>query len=191
MFNQTYTEWTRISSTNRSWPNAKKFFRTALADKKAIDKITTGESNFGANAVEVRDDMQELVGTAMDNLSLAAVTKQTTLDMLAQSNTTLVKVNAEQQNIITKLTNKITALEKKLDQSSGGGGGGGASDRFDINMYCWSHGYKNYPNHNSATCRNKKGDISARPPVRTLWEVAFGMQDLAMPPTERYRTCPD
>ena len=41
MFNQPYTEWTRISSANRSWPNAKKFFCTALADKKAIDKITT------------------------------------------------------------------------------------------------------------------------------------------------------
>ena len=116
MFNQTYTKWTRISSANRSWTNAKKFFRTALANKKAIDKITTGESNFGANAVGVRDDMQELVGTAMDNLALAAVTKQTTLDMLAKSNTTLVKVNAEQQNTITKLTNKITTLEKKLDQ---------------------------------------------------------------------------
>ena len=144
MFNQPYTEWTRISSANRSWPNAKKFFRTALADKKAIDNITTGESNFGANAVELRDGMQELVGTAMDNLTLAAVTKQTTLYMLAQSNTTLVKVNADQQNTIAKLTNKITTLEKKLEQSSVGGGGGGASENFDPNMYFWSHGYKNY-----------------------------------------------
>ena len=73
--------------------------------------------------------MHELVGTAMDNLALAAVTKQTTLDMLAQSNTTLAKVNAEQQNTITKLTKKITALEKKLEQSSVGGGGGGTSKK--------------------------------------------------------------
>ena len=100
--------------------------------------------------------MQELVGTAMDNLALAAVTKQTTLDILAQSNTTLVKVNAEQQHTIAKLTNKITTLEKKLEQSSVGGGGGSASEKFDPNMYCWSHEYINYPNHNSATCRNKK-----------------------------------
>ena len=56
----------------------------------------------------------------MNNLALAAATKQTTSDMLAQSNTTLVKVNAEQQNTITKLNNKITILEKKLDQSSVG-----------------------------------------------------------------------
>ena len=145
-----------MSSTNRSWPNAKKLFRTALSDKKAIDNITTGESNFGANAAELRDVMQELVGTAMDNLALEAVTKQTTLDMLTQSNTTLVKVNAEQQNTITKLNNKITALEKKLEQSSVGGGGGSASKKIDPNSYCWSHGYKNYPSHNSATCMNKK-----------------------------------
>ena len=131
------------------------------------------------------DDMQELVGTAMDNLALATVTKQTTLDMLAQSNTTLVKVNSEQQNTITKLTNKITALEKKLDQSSGGGGGGGASERFDPNMYCWSHGYKNYPITTVPPAETRRRDIRARPPVRTIWEVAFGMQDLAMPPTER------
>ena len=30
----------------------------------------------------------------------------------------------------------------------------------------------------------RRSDISARPPVRTLWEVAFGMQDLAMPPMD-------
>ena len=60
-------------------------------------------------------------------------TRQNTL---AQSNTTIVKVNAEQQNTITKLTNKITTLEKKLEQSSVGGGGGGASEKFDPNMYC-------------------------------------------------------
>ena len=100
--------------------------------------------------------MQELVGTSMDNLTLAAITKQTKVDMLSQSNRTLVKVNAEQQNTITKLNNKITTIEKKLEKSSVGGGGGGASEKFDPNSYCWSHGYKNYPSHNSATCRNKK-----------------------------------
>ena len=30
----------------------------------------------------------------------------------------------------------------------------------------------------------RRRDIRARPPVRTLWEVAFGMQDLEMPPME-------
>ena len=76
--------------------------------------------------------------------------------MLAQTNTTLVKVNAEQQTIITKLNNKITTLEKKLAQSSVAEGGGGSSATFNPNHYCWSHGYKNYKTHNSATCRNKK-----------------------------------
>ena len=115
----------------------------------------------------------------MDNLALAAVTKQTTLDMLAQSNTTLFKVNAEQQNTITKLTNKITTLEKKLEQSSVGGGGGGASDKFDRNMYCWSHGYKKYPNHNSGTCRNKKEGHKCEAPRQntmggSIWNAGFG-----------------
>ena len=96
MFNQPYTKWTRKTPADKNWSTAKKFFRTALANKKAIDKITTGESNFGANTVDMRDEMQDLVGTAMDNLTLAAVTKQTTLDLLIQTNATLVKANADQ-----------------------------------------------------------------------------------------------
>ena len=46
-------------------------------------------------------------------------------------------------------------------------------------------GTKTTPITTVSPAETRKRDIRARPPVRTLWEVAFGMQDLAMPPTER------
>ena len=72
----------------------------------------------------------------MDNLALAAVTNQATLDMLAQTNTTLAKANAEQQTTISKLTTRITSLTSKLEQLSIGGSVGNAGrGRFDPNNH--------------------------------------------------------
>ena len=93
----------------------------------------------------------------MDNLALAAVTKQVTLYIFAQTNTTLAKANSEQQSTITKLTTKITSLASKIEQLSAGGSGG--NDRhvhFGPNNYCCSHRYKLAHIHTSNTCTNKK-----------------------------------
>ena len=106
MLNIAYTKWTKKPRPDRSWTEAKKYFREDLADVKAIKKITTGETNFGANAVqELRmNEVSEMIGQSMENLALGAVTKQATFYMLAQTNTTLAKTNSEQQSTITKLT---------------------------------------------------------------------------------------
>ena len=96
MLNSAYTNWTKNPHPDRSWTEAKKYFSEALADVKAINKIKTGETNFGANAVEElrMNEVSEMIGQSMENLALAAVTKQANLDMLAQTNTTLAKANA-------------------------------------------------------------------------------------------------
>ena len=52
MLNSADTKGTKKPCPNHSWTEAKKYFREALTDVKAINKITTGETNFGANAVE-------------------------------------------------------------------------------------------------------------------------------------------
>ena len=106
----------------------------------------------------------------MDNLALAAITKQATLDMLAQTNTTLTKANSEQKSTITKLTTKITSLTSKLEKISAGGSGGNAGcGHFDPNNYCWSHGYKLSHSHTSSTCTNEnvghKSDAKRRNPM--------------------------
>ena len=54
MLNSAYTKWTKKPRPKYSWTEAKKYFCEALADVKSINKITTGETNFGANAVEER-----------------------------------------------------------------------------------------------------------------------------------------
>ena len=116
----------------------------------------------------------------MDNLDLAAVTKQATLDMLAQTNTNLSKANADQQSTITKLTTKITSLTSKLEQLSAGGSGGNAGrGSFDPNNYCWSHRYKLAHIHTSATCTNKKeghksDDTRRNPMGGSTWNSGYG-----------------
>ena len=112
MLNIAYTKWTKKPRFDRGWTEAKKYFREALADFKAIKKITTDETNFGANAVEERrmSEVSDMIGQSMDNLALAAVTKQANLNMLVQTNATLAKANADQPSTITKLTTKITSL---------------------------------------------------------------------------------
>ena len=119
MLNSPYTKWTKKPRLDRGWAEAKKYIRKALADDKAINKITTGETNFGANAVEERrmSEVSDMIGQSMDNLALAVVTKQATLDMLSQTNTTLAKANAKQQTTISKVTTKITSLTSKWSNS--------------------------------------------------------------------------
>ena len=97
MLNSAYIKWTKKPRPKRSWTEAKKYLRKALAYVKAIKKITTGETNFEANAVEERimNKVSEIIGQSMDNLALAGVTNQATLDMLAQTNTTLTKANSK------------------------------------------------------------------------------------------------
>ena len=116
----------------------------------------------------------------MDNLALAAVTKQATLDMLAQTNTTLAKANADQQTTISKHSTKITSLTSKLEQlSSGGSVGNAGRGRFDPNNYCWSQGYKLAHSHTSATCTNQneghKSEATRQNPMGgSTWNAGHG-----------------
>ena len=139
MLNSAYTKQTKNQRLDRSWAEAKKYFSEVLADFKAINNITTGETNFGANAVKERrmSKVSDMIDQSMENLALAAVTNQATLDMLAHTNRTLAKSNAEQQTTISKLTTKITSLTSKMEQLSAGGSVGNAGrGRFDPNNYC-------------------------------------------------------
>ena len=126
------------------------------------------------------NEVSDMIGQSMVNLALAAVTKQATLDMLAQINTTLAKANSEQQSTITKLTTKITSLTSKFEQLSAGGSVGNAGrGRFDPNNYCWSYGYKLAHSYTSSTCTNKKEghkiDATRRNPMGgSTWNSGYG-----------------
>ena len=101
--------------------------------------------------------------TSLDNLALAAVQKNETLEQL-------IKINEMKEktlnNLMTQLTAEKATSSKFLDiiskaglktggNSTSGGGSSNAS-KWDPNGYCWSHGYKVTKNHNSKTCRTRK-----------------------------------
>ena len=192
MVNSAYTKWRTKPTADRTWKNAKVHFRKALKDLSAINKITAGEAGLTANATtqqatddKVREEIVEQLGDAFDNLAMAAVAKNETMEQMVKaiadltaSNTTLVAANK-------KLTDHLATTLSKLSitgNSSRGGGGtssrgsGGGTGRAkparvqtieaaddgktwpawtDPDAYCHTCGYKLKVGHSSANCRFK------------------------------------
>jgi hypothetical protein len=101
--------------------------------------------------------------TSLDNLALAAVQKNETLEQM-------IKINEMKEitlkNLMTQLAKEKETSSKLLDiihkagLKTGGhnnsSGSGSTSSKWDPNGYCWTHGYKVTKNHNSKTCKTRK-----------------------------------
>ena len=74
-------------TTNRTSKIANIWFQKALEDVEAINKLTTREAGLTANAViknqhiedKVRDEIQDKLGDAFDNIAMAATAKIDTI----------------------------------------------------------------------------------------------------------------
>jgi hypothetical protein len=100
---------------------------------------------------------------SLDNLALAAVQKNETLEQL-------IKINEMKEMTLKSLmsqlaaeketSSKLLAILSKAGLKTGGnnsyGGGSGNASKYDPNGYCWSHGYKVTKNHTSKTCKTRK-----------------------------------
>ena len=100
--------------------------------------------------------------------------------MLAQTNTTLVKANAEQQATITKLTTKSPVSHQNSNKYQLAVAVAMiVVVVFDPKNYCWSHGYKLAHIHTSAACTNKKeghkSEATRRNPMGgSTWNSGYG-----------------
>jgi hypothetical protein len=93
------------------------------------------------------------IGSALDNLALAATNDKTVLEQLTAANLALTSTIAT-----------LTATNKKLADKARGGTPGtprtpGTPGKVVKNPfrgnYCWTHGHKVSKEHTSATCGNK------------------------------------
>ena len=175
MVNTAYTKWK--SASNRTWTNAKTWFRKALREKEDINKLTTGEAGLTANSVvktkaaeRVREEIQDQLGDAFDNLAMAATSKNETIEKMVDTIKELTETNA----ILTEQLKKALTAHRNAREGSGGGGGGGRGggggnnrrnnnnnndtppkfpDWCDPDAYCWTCGYKLKKGHCSSNCR--------------------------------------
>jgi hypothetical protein len=145
----------------------KTFFATEYHDLKEQQKVNVQGNKFhGANAaIEAID-----IGTALDNLALAATTDHDIVTQLTAANhqlTLTIKQLTDQlqrtlptnTTLVNKLGTNVTAptTTPKIDNRIGRAPFDRAAweASLDPNGYCWSHGYRVVTGHNSKTCKTK------------------------------------
>ena len=152
-----YTKWRKKGAAERTWRNAKKYFREALKDVGDRSKIEAGETGWSANATPAKADMkatEELLDRyeeALDNIAMAATAKQNTLDTLIKTNEHLVKENTKLTAEVARLNNLLATQNTTVNKSKKTW-----PAWCDPDAYCWSCGYKVRVGHNSKTCKRKK-----------------------------------
>jgi hypothetical protein len=172
-------EWRKKQANEKTWPLFKRFFAAEYHDLKEQQKINTSQNNFhGANATtDITDALEHLAFAATTNWDIV-----TQLTASVQQLTAAHKQLTEQiQQVLRtkeKLVQKLQVNPPISDTPKTGKDTGGRKPfihadwvaKLDLNGYCWSHGYRVLPGHNSnnckgklpnhintATCTNKKG----------------------------------
>ena len=161
-----WKEWNRIPRVNRTWLAWKTHWTRAFEEQKTIQRLTGGEFSAHSTLIANDDKLADQMVNSLDNLALAAVQKNETVERLIQINE-MKEITLK--NLMAQLTAEKETTVKLLDiiakaglratgnnQTGGGSGGSGTSTKYDPNGYCWSHGYKVSKNHNSATCKTRK-----------------------------------
>lgn len=181
--NSEYIKWTQKPAADRTWANGKLHFRKAMKNVHKINNLTSAKSGMSANAItrsatedKVRDEIQDQLGEAFDNLAMAATAKQSTMDKMTKSIAELTESVAA----LTKTNKELTfQLKKALTNNARGGGTttGGSTpttstggwrkvngksrapneddDGWVLDGFCWTCGYKVRRGHTSATCKFK------------------------------------
>eukprot|EP00957_Ditylum_brightwellii_P059257 4498159-Ditylum_brightwellii.AAC.1 len=143
-----------------------------------MQKLTSKETGFGANAVEhqeQKDEHFEILEEAMDNLVHTATASTTGMGTLINMNAKLTRKLQTASETIKKLTKENSKLLRLVDKSITGGGGtcgrgfggtgrggcgshgnGGKGTLENQTCYCWSHGYNVRLDHTSLTCPDPK-----------------------------------
>lgn len=153
-------EWKRKADADRTWPNFKTHMaaaQTELTDEQA----TAQRSGFGnhqtANAAQ-----QQLEATQAQ--LLAAQEMLTNLLTATKAGNTADNNNDTRLNDITNLlkqqANELKQVKGAMTSLKTTGANRTKNTRqpADPNGYCWSHGYKVAPGHNSGTCSCKLTD---------------------------------
>ena len=178
-------EWERLPPLNRTWPNWKTKYTTAHNLRRLQHKATDGNAAPGAaNAASRAPNVAPRMGSGaaiaqplmtppdfeklddyFDNIAAAATNKKTVLADLVATITKLTDAN----KILTSTNAKLTTQLSTRIQPAGTPSNPSTPwvdrhancnktnpGRFLVGGYCWTHGWRVTPEHNSRTCNRKK-----------------------------------
>jgi hypothetical protein len=148
-------DWEGLPAVDRTWRAWKVAFRLAhLKRQRQLQASGGGEPLRGANAALPAPAITiDRLGTALDNLALAAANDTTVLQQLTAANLALTTSNAS-----------LTAANKKLSEALAKVPGASAPSTPKLprtvnkpkpGNYCWTHGHRISEHHTSATCGSK------------------------------------
>lgn len=160
-------EWEAKPRNQKTWTAWKAHYRNAhLARKRQM--LAAGTAGLGgggmANAVTavedatISDDTLAKLDGYLDNLAAAATTEKSTLAQLVENNATLMATITSLTASVTALSTAYTILAAKVDpggKATGGKPRAKTQRKAEPGGYCWTHGYRVAPGHNSATCKGK------------------------------------
>ena len=117
--------------------------------------IWGGEPLGGAHSVLPAPAVSiDRLGTALDNLALAAANDTTVLQQLTSANLALTTSNAMLTAANKKLSEALTKRSAPAE-TPGTPGAHRPAGKPKPGNYCWTHGHQCSENHTSATCSSK------------------------------------
>jgi hypothetical protein len=150
-----FDDWEGLPAVDHTWRAWKVTFHLAnLKRQRQLQASGGGEPLRGANAVlPAPAGTIDCLGTALDNLALAAANDTTVLQQLTAANLALTTSN-------TMLTAANKKLSEALAKTPAPTTPGTPRPPRPVNKpfpgnYCWTHGHRVSQNHTSATCGSK------------------------------------
>ncbi len=153
-FPRKVTDWEGRPAIDRTWRAWKVEFRQAhIRRQRQLQASEGGEPLGGAHAVlPAPPGTIDRLGTALDNLALAAANDTTVLQQLTSANLALTATNAALTAANKKLSEALAKLQATRPTTPGPPP---TSNKPFPGNYCWTHGHRVSQTHMSATCGGK------------------------------------
>ncbi|KAL7475875.1 hypothetical protein ACHAW6_001771 [Cyclotella cf. meneghiniana] len=110
VFTDSRKEWNHVPCINRIWAAWSNHWACAFEEQKIIQKITGG--GFSANSTTAlgNTEMVTLMATSLNNLAMAAVQKNKTVEKL-------IDMNNQKDRVTTSLTDSLQAGKQQMENS--------------------------------------------------------------------------
>jgi hypothetical protein len=150
-------KWKHRPHPDHIWPNWKTHRTAAFTEMCSINRMTAGDTSFGANQATKLDQAQQMA-SSLDNLANVTIQKNTAIKNLVATNAMLIKAIADIQLYIARMcaagvptshatTSPAPLIEARVCPSHWSI----TKLAWDEVRYCWTHGYKVKVGHNSSS----------------------------------------
>jgi hypothetical protein len=153
-FPRKVTDWEGRPAIDRTWRAWKVEFRQAhIQRQRQLQASGDGEPLGGAHAVlPAPPSTIDRLGTALDNLALAAANDATVFQQLTSANLALTATNAALTAANKKLLEALAKLQATRPTTPGPPP---TSNKPFPGNYCWTHDHRVSQTHTSTTCSGK------------------------------------